>query len=160
MLPDIPQLSGPVPTAPDSMHIFLDGGMPPQKILLGLTGYGGSFQLVSSQNAGLEAPVTGPGFPGKYKKTPGSLSFYEIYSTNLAHMTPLNESKVGAPYASENNQWVGYETRWSIRHKMTSLINRYDLRGFGFWGLDYDNFTGKFCNLGKYRCYLLPLRQW
>ena len=65
-------------------------------------------------------------------------------------MTPWNVSKAGAPYASENNQWVGYETPSSIRHKMTSLINRYDLRGFGFWGLDYDDFTGSFCNLGKY----------
>lgn len=143
-------MSGPIPTVPDSMHIFLEGGMPPQKILLGLAGYGASLQLVSSHNAGLGAPVAGPGLPGKYTRTPGLLSFYEICSTQWSHMTPWNVSKAGAPYASENNQWVGYETPSSIRHKMTSLINRYDLRGFGFWGLDYHDFTGSFCNLGKY----------
>ena len=138
-------MSGPVPTVPDSMNIFLEGAMPPQKILLGLAGFGASFQLRSSENAGLGAPVTGPGLPGKYTGTPGFLSFYEICSTKWSHMTPWNQSKAGAP--THRKIISGLVTRL---HRVFAIINRYDLRGFGFWGLDYDDFTGSFCSMGKY----------
>ena len=142
--------SGPLPTVPDSLNIFLEGGMPAQKTLLGLAAYGRSFQLASAENAGLGAPANGPGLAGKYTGEQGTLSFYEICSTEWSRVTTWNVSKAGDPYASEGNQWVCYDSPSSIRHKVTSLINRYDLRGFGFWALDLDDFTGSFCNLGKY----------
>ena len=143
-------VSGPLPTVPDSLKIFLEGGMPAQKTLVGLAAYGRSFQLALAENAGLGAPVNGPGLAGKYTREQGSLSFYEICSTKWSQVTTWNVSKAGAPYASESNQWIGYDTPSSIRYKVTSLINRYDLRGFGFWALDLDDFTGSFCNMGKY----------
>ena len=143
-------VSGPLPTVPDSLNIFLEGGMPAQKTLVGLAAYGRSFQLALAENAGLGAPVNGPGLAGKYTREQGSLSFYEICSTKWSHVTTWNVSKAGVPYSSEGTQWVCYDSPSSIRHKVTSLINRYDLRGFGFWALDLDDFTGSFCNLGKY----------
>ena len=68
--------------------------MPREKILIGIPAYGRSFTLASGQK-GLHAPglfhsmlsslvqlifilVTGPGYPGRYTKTRGFLSYYEV----------------------------------------------------------------------------------
>jgi len=143
-------MKGKSPTVPESVEVFLKGGMPADKILLGIAAYGRSFQLANAQNNGLNETANGPGLPGKYTMAGGTLAFYEICSYDWSSETTYVVSEAGAPYASKGTQWVGYDTMSSIHNKITTLVNVKKLRGFGFWALDEDDFTGTMCNFGKY----------
>ena len=145
-------MKGVTPTVPNSLDIWLSGGMPANKITLGLAAYGRSFQLKSYRVHGLGAPAIGPGSPGQYTRASGSLAFYEMCDVFWDEKVSWAYSAAGATYAYKGNQWVGYDTESSIKHKVTTLINKFNLRGFSFWALDFDDFAGNICNLtlGKY----------
>ena len=143
-------MTGLLPTVPNSVSIWIDGGMPVNKITLGLAAYGRTFLLKSADEYGLGAPANGPGQAGKYTRAAGSMSFYEICGTNWSSDTTWVVSAAGAPYASANRLWAGYDTVSSIRHKVTSLVNKYRLKGIALWSLDNDDFTGSQCKLGRY----------
>ncbi|XP_002163945.3 acidic mammalian chitinase [Hydra vulgaris] len=143
-------MSGPPPTASNSLKIWLDGGMPANKIILGLAAYGRTFELKDPNQAGLGAPANGPGLPGPFTKVPGFLAYYEVCDATWSSLTNYIDSKAGSPYASNGNQWVGYDTPESIKNKVTTLVNSFGLAGISFWAVDMDDFTGSFCNLGKY----------
>ena len=143
-------MSGPIPTVANSLEIWLTGGMPASKITLGLGGYGRTFKLKDPSKVGLGAPVDGPGAPGEYTLTAGFLSYYEICTTDWSSVTTYIDSLAGAPYASVGLQWVGYDSIESIINKVKTLVIPKKLAGISFWSIDLDDFTGSFCNLGKY----------
>lgn len=143
-------MTGPMPTVPDSLNAWLEGGMPPNQITVGLASYGRSFTLAHANETGLGVPVYGPGSAGKHTKAQGFLSYYEVCDTQWTAETTWVVSKASAPYASKSNQWIGYESPASIKHKVTTLVNGHNLLGFALWALDLDDFNGSFCKLGKY----------
>ncbi|XP_057308619.1 chitotriosidase-1-like [Hydractinia symbiolongicarpus] len=143
-------MSGVIPTVPNSLDIWLKGGMPASKITLGLAAYGRSFLLKSADQHGLGAPVLGPGTAGKYTRASGSLSYYEVCSTNWESDTTWPISGAKAPFASKDRLWIGYDTVSSIRYKVQTLVKKHNLLGIGFWALDFDDFTGTLCKFGKY----------
>lgn len=55
-----------------------------------------------------------------------------------------------APYGYQNNFWVGFDDESSLRTKVNKLIKGRNLMGAMFWALDLDDFTGQYCNKGKY----------
>lgn len=58
-----------------------------------------------------------------------------------------NEQSV--PHAYGEMQWVGYDDQQSLRLKSEYVVkNR--LGGVMFWAVDLDDFSGEFCNQGKY----------
>lgn len=143
-------MTGRIPTVQDSLNAWLEGGMPPSKITLGLASYGRSFTLKYTNETGLGVPVNGPGLAGPFTRAEGVLSYYEVCNTQWTAETSWVASNASAPFASKTNQWIGYETPASIRHKVTTLVNGHSLAGIALWALDFDDFLGKFCGLGKY----------
>ena len=143
-------MTGVIPTVPDSVNAWLEGGMPPSQIALGIATYGRTFTLANTSQTGLGAPDYGPGLAGRYTRAQGFLSYYEVCLENWTSVTTWEASKAGAPYASKGNQWVGYETQESVQHKVKQLVNGHNLRGIAVWALDLDDFKGKFCGLGNY----------
>lgn len=143
-------MTGVIPTVPDSLNAWLEGGMPPSQIALGLATYGRSFTLQNSSRFGLGALVNGPGLAGKYTRAQGFLSYYEVCSSSWDSKTDWQQSKASAPFASKGYQWVGYETPESIKHKVETLVNGHNLHGVAIWALDLDDFGNKFCNRGPY----------
>ena len=141
---------GAQPTVPDSVTTWISGGMPVNKITLGLASYGATFHLISPLRFGYGAPTRGSGTSGKYTRSPGILAFYEICPVEWMREKTWLVSEAGATYASNNKTWVGYDTMSSIRHKVVSVVNKYNLKGISFCSLDMDDFTGSFCNSGKY----------
>jgi len=139
-----------VPTVPDSLNAWLEGGMPPSQIALGIATYGRSFTLANAKNAELGAPANGPGLAGRYTRAQGFLSYYEVCASDWDAMTTYEASAAKAPYASKNNQWIGYETPESVAYKVKTLVNGHNLKGIAVWALDLDDFGNKFCKLGKY----------
>lgn len=107
------------------MKLWLSLGVPREKILIGIPTYGRSFTLASGQK-GLHAPglfhqslsflvrlsfilVSGPGYPGRYTKTRGFLSYYEVTTVGsffyllsiewfVLRYANMNTRKVGKKY--------------------------------------------------------------
>ncbi|XP_071329191.1 acidic mammalian chitinase-like [Trachinotus anak] len=53
------------------------------------------------------------------------------------------------PYAVKGSQWVGFKNRCSYNAKVDYLRSR-GLGGAAVWNLDMDDFSGQFCDQGKY----------
>lgn len=49
----------------------------------------------------------------------------------------------------EQNE-LTYILCFHLRYKVFYLLQTYKLRGISLWALDFDDFTGTFCNRGKY----------
>lgn len=137
-------MEGPLPTVPNSLNVWLKGGITPDKLVLGVAAYGRSFTL-TSEDTSLGAPAHGPGKAGKYSRTTGFLGFFEICSQSWDSVTSWVASKAGAPYASKDDQWVGYDSVSSIKNKALLAVQN-KLRGVMFWSLDLDDYSGGFCD--------------
>ena len=92
----------------------------------------------------------GAGTPGKFTREKGFLSYYEICTKILKDgWTKKWSDEQKVPYAYGDNEWVGYEDVNSLRIKARYILDK-DLAGAMFWSLSLDDFSGAFCNEGKY----------
>ena len=101
------------------MEYWIEKGMPPEKIALGMATYGRTFQLISSDTNGLNASSTTNPAPGRYTGESGFLSYYEICQIPL---TVVKENAAGAPYGYSGYLWVGYDTQESLVNDKVGLI--------------------------------------
>uniref|UniRef100_A0A668A633 Acidic mammalian chitinase n=1 Tax=Myripristis murdjan TaxID=586833 RepID=A0A668A633_9TELE len=118
---------------------------PAEKLNLGFATYGRAFHL-SSGSSDVGAPASGPATAGRFTREAGFWSFYEICTfIQGASVHLIVDQKV--PYATKENEWVGYDNKDSFEVKVV-IYN-----GFGgafIWALDLDDFAGKFCSQGNY----------
>ncbi|XP_071953623.1 probable chitinase 10 isoform X2 [Antedon mediterranea] len=128
---------------------WLSGGMPKNKLVVGLPTYGRSFRLASSIVTGLGSLSFGSGQAGVYTNSPGILSYYEICGLLQSDWREGNSSTIKAPYAYKGNQWVGYHNPQSFE-VIANWIKSEGLAGAMVWSLDFDDFTGEVCGQGKY----------
>ena len=128
---------------------WIDKGFPANKIALGMATYGRSLGLVDPANNGLGAPAkkdwANPP-KGKYTREQGFLSYYEICKRGL---TVVTDNAVKAPYGYKGKEWVGFDTKDSLKLKV-DLIKEKGLAGGMFWALPLDDFNGNFCGEGKF----------
>ena len=144
-------MKGRNPTVSGAINRWLEEGMPPDKINLGMTTYGRTFRLRESKLHGIgDAAVGKGGRPGRYTKKRGILSYYEICTTKWKYMTKASKSSCGTLFASYGRQWVAYDDPESIELKVRELVIDLGLNGVSFWALDFDDFTGSNCGQGKY----------
>ena len=61
----------------NAVNIWLSGGTPPSKLVLGMGLFGRSFTL-SGPDTGIGAPARGGGMPGPITAETGFLSYYEV----------------------------------------------------------------------------------
>lgn len=131
-----------------AIKMWLNGGTPKQKLILGMAFYGRSYRLRNTAETGLNAPTKGQGTAGRYTKENGFLSYYEIcFNIRNKSWTEgwLDDQKV--PYAYKGDQWVGYDNAKSIEIKAKYVIDN-GLGGGMTWALDLDDFHG-LCGQGK-----------
>ncbi|CAL4073812.1 unnamed protein product, partial [Meganyctiphanes norvegica] len=122
-------------------------GAPPDKLILGMASYGRTWTLNSSSNADLGAPATGPGTNGPLINATGFFGYNEICSSTEGWKNTVNPH-IGAPYASNGSQWVGYDDLESI--KLKSLWGKsLGLGGAMLWSIETDDFQGD-CGQGKF----------
>ncbi|XP_022107744.1 chitotriosidase-1-like, partial [Acanthaster planci] len=128
-------------TVSNAVDIWLEGGTPPSKLVLGMGLYGRSFTL-RGQQTGIGAPVSGPGTPGVSTREDGFLSYYEICNKlQDGQLTRVWDVRRRVPYAFHGNQWVGYDDKRSIRVKVDFLKEK-GLGGAMVWAIDLDDFNG------------------
>jgi len=65
-----------------AIQMWLNGGTPKDKLIVGMGLYGRSFEMASSDHR-LGAPASGAGTAGKYTREAGFLSYYEVDFQNL-----------------------------------------------------------------------------
>ncbi|KAM6217321.1 chitotriosidase-1 [Rhynchocyon petersi] len=130
-----------------AVQYWLQKGAPANKLILGMPTYGRSFTLASLSNTGIGASATGPGTPGSFTKEGGLLAYYEICSWKGAPTIRIEDQKV--PYTFQGNQWVGFDDVESFKAKVNYLKQK-GLGGAMIWALDMDDFSGSFCNKGRY----------
>ncbi|XP_048212919.1 chitotriosidase-1 [Perognathus longimembris pacificus] len=127
-----------------AVQLWLQKGAPASKLVLGMPTYGRSFTLASS-DASVGAPASGPGVPGPFTKEGGILAYYEVCSWKPSQR--IEDQKV--PYVVRDNQWVGFDDVESFKAKVAYLKQK-GLGGAMVWSLGLDDFSGSFCNQGRY----------
>ena len=139
---------------PNNLHttikVWLDNGASPDKLVLGLGNYGKTFSLLNKCNANLNSPSKNGGEAGKYTKEVGFLAYYEICNLKWDQHVCTQNSEAMAPYGNVGKTFVGYDDQESIVYKVNNVMKHHKLKGYMFWALDLDDFTGSACNQGKY----------
>ncbi len=97
----------------------------------------------------MNAPASDAGKSGPYTQAAGFLSYFEICKLLKDGWSKEWNDEQKIPYAFKEDQWVGYDDPKSIKLKCEYAAKR-KLAGAMIWSLDLDDFTGGFCNEGKY----------
>uniref|UniRef100_A0A8D3D434 chitinase n=1 Tax=Scophthalmus maximus TaxID=52904 RepID=A0A8D3D434_SCOMX len=130
-----------------AMKYWRDNGTPLQKLRMGFASYGRTFRLTSA-NTGVGAPASGPASAGPFTREGGFWSYYEICSfLKDSTIQWIDDQKV--PYATKNNEWVGFDTKESYEIKVQYLQEQ-KFGGAFVWALDLDDFAGRFCGQGNH----------
>ncbi|CAF1041420.1 unnamed protein product [Adineta steineri] len=127
------------------VKLWLSLGIPREKLIIGIPAYGRSFSL-STEQKGLHAPTNGPGHPGRYTKTKGFLSYYEVCEKGQSQnwQRVWLDSEKGW-YMTSDDQWISYEDVDSAALK-AQYAKAEQLGGIFIWSIDNDEFSGFFCN--------------
>lgn len=134
-----------------TVDFWLSKGAKREQIILGLATYGMTFTLVDPNNNGVMAPaIRGGGRGLKYTNERGIMAYYEVceYLTQGGWRTVwIDEQK--SPYAYGGDQWVGYDNQESLKIKVETMINGYNLAGAFVWSVEMDDFSNH-CGQGRY----------
>ncbi|KAJ9583635.1 hypothetical protein L9F63_022016, partial [Diploptera punctata] len=129
-----------------AIQYWISKGASKEKINLGMGTYGRSFTLQSASSSDVGAAITGPGTAGPYTREAGTLGFNEICEQKSQWTEHWNDAQQ-VPYATNGNQWVGYDNVRSITIKC-DYIKSQGLGGGMIWSLETDDFLGK-CGQGN-----------
>ncbi|XP_071994930.1 acidic mammalian chitinase-like isoform X1 [Engystomops pustulosus] len=141
--------SSPQLTVDYAVKYWLSNGAPASKLVVGFPTYGRSFALKNPSDNGIGAPTSGPGSAGPHTKESGFSAYYEICTFLQNGATDTWSSVENAPYAYEGSYWVGYDNQRSFQIK-AEWLKKNNFAGAMVWAIDLDDFTGSFCNQGKY----------
>ncbi|XP_019205288.1 chitotriosidase-1 [Oreochromis niloticus] len=130
-----------------AMRYWAEKGTPVQKLNMGFATYGRTFRL-STQSSQVGAPVSSPAAAGTFTRESGVWSYYEICTFLQGASAHLTEDQK-VPYATKQNEWVGYDNIESFMTKVRYLKNN-TFGGAFVWALDLDDFNGQFCGQGRY----------
>ena len=123
------------------MNYWLEGGLVPEKLILGMPMYGQSFTLASAANNGLNSKTYGGGTAGQFTRARGFLAYYEICDNVINKGWKVIQDPDGnmGPYAYKGSQWVSYDDAAMIKHK-AQYVKKMGLGGAMIWALDLDDF--------------------
>ncbi|XP_011856094.1 PREDICTED: acidic mammalian chitinase-like [Mandrillus leucophaeus] len=132
-----------------AINYWKDNGAPAEKLIVGFPAYGHTFLLSNPSNHGIGAPTTGPGPAGPYTRESGFWAYYEICTFLKNGATQVWEANEDVPYAYKGNEWLGYDNTKSFQIK-ADWLKKNNFGGAMVWAIDLDDFTGTFCNEGKF----------
>ncbi|XP_037354546.1 acidic mammalian chitinase isoform X1 [Talpa occidentalis] len=132
-----------------AMNYWKANGAATEKLIVGFPTYGHTFLLSNPANNGIGAPTTGAGPAGPYTRQSGFLSYYEICTFLKNGATEVWEASEEVPYTYKGNEWIGYDNTKSFQIK-ADWLKKNNFGGAMVWAIDLDDFTGSFCNQGRY----------
>ncbi|XP_030725201.2 acidic mammalian chitinase [Globicephala melas] len=132
-----------------AMNYWKNNGAPAEKLIVGFPTYGHDYILSNPSNNGIGAPTSGAGPAGPYTSQAGFLAYYEICAFLKDGATQAWDASQYVPYTYEGNEWVGYDNVKSFNIK-AEWLKQNNFGGAMVWAIDMDDFTGTFCNQGKF----------
>ncbi|KAK4878741.1 hypothetical protein RN001_011247 [Aquatica leii] len=125
-----------------STKSWIQKGANRAKIILGIPTYGKSFTLTDHKNHGIGAPTKGPGLPGPYSKSNGTLYYFEIlqFIKTLGWVREWSDEQL-VPFSYNGDQWVGYDDVESVAKKVDFVVDQ-RLGGIMLWSIDMDDPRG------------------
>uniref|UniRef100_A0A8D2JVF8 Acidic mammalian chitinase n=1 Tax=Theropithecus gelada TaxID=9565 RepID=A0A8D2JVF8_THEGE len=141
--------ANPLPLQDYAINYWKDNGAPAEKLIVGFPAYGHTFLLSNPSDHGIGAPTTGPGPAGPYTRESGFWAYYEICTFLKNGATEVWEANEDVPYAYKGNEWLGYDNTKSFQIK-ADWLKKNNFGGAMVWAIDLDDFTGTFCNEGKF----------
>ncbi|XP_076449434.1 uncharacterized protein LOC143285847 [Babylonia areolata] len=130
-------------------YLTLYREVPAGQILLGVPSFGHTVMFINETTQAFGAPHNGTGPPGLYTAQPGLLAFYEICSLLNNGWTALEDEEQLTPFAFSDREIVTYDNPASVSAK-ANYIKDYRLGGAALWDLSYDDFSGVFCDRGRF----------
>ncbi|KAK4016542.1 Chitotriosidase-1 [Daphnia magna] len=131
----------------EAVDYWLDHGMPPEKLILGLPSYGRSYRLADPSQTALLSAAIGAGPQGPYTGQDGFISLYEM-CTNQQNGWSVVTDPTGAmgPYSFSDISWVSWDDIDMTITKVKYAMSK-GLGGIMFWELSLDDYLGV-CNMG------------
>lgn len=122
-----------------TVDYYVKLGAPRNKLIIGIPTYGRSFTLADPTKSEIQAVAEGPGEAGAATREKGYLAFYEICQKIEEEKWQIQNPypKIQGPYATKDNQWVGYDDMDIIREKARFVLEN-GLGGAMVWTLDND----------------------
>lgn len=123
---------------------WIEAGVPPEKIVMGLPQYGRTWKLKDPNKHGIGEPAVGTG-PGN-----GLMLYTSIVDFNSQNnATEVYDEATVSTYSYSGTNWIGYDGLNSTETKVR-FAKQHGLGGYFFWALGGDkNWTlseaGKFC---------------
>lgn len=129
-----------------AVQYWLEGGCPPEKLVLGIPLYGRTWTLDDPTQTGFFAPASLPGIPGVFTNESGMMGYNEIcFSLILSdEWVVVHDEAMNEPYAyilSQNNLWTSYDDPESVKMKAAYARDQ-GLAGTMVWSLDTDDYQG------------------
>jgi chitinase len=138
--------NAPLTAVKETVAYYLDQGVPPDKLVLGMALYGRSFagvalEPVDSENPGLFHTFKGPG-PSTNPEEPGMILYHTIYERYLTKSTGFkmywdSERQVPYLYNQSTGDFISYDNARSLRAK-SDLVKKEKLGGIMFWPLAFE----------------------
>ncbi|KAF0314014.1 Acidic mammalian chitinase [Amphibalanus amphitrite] len=130
-----------------TVNYYLDGGVPKEKMAMGIPLYGHGFTLNDPAVHGLYAPANQPQPACPYTRQAGICGFNEICTMlNEGGWTTVRDPDQQAVYSYKDRIWVGYDDLESVKIK-TDYIKSLGLAGSMVWSVETDDFRG-LCGFG------------
>jgi len=139
----------------DTLSVYLENGVPKEKIVMGIPLYGRGFVLNDTEQNGLYCGAHA-GIPaGPYTRQKGIWGYQEIMQAknndtliNLPDANPHDWTEVvddcyHAPYIYNGPYWIGHDDEASCILK-GKFINFMDFAGAFVWSIDTDEFRGDY----------------
>uniref|UniRef100_I3M6A4 Chitinase acidic n=1 Tax=Ictidomys tridecemlineatus TaxID=43179 RepID=I3M6A4_ICTTR len=131
------------------MKYWRDNGASAEKLIVGFPTYGRNFLLRNPSDNGIGAPTSGAGPAGPYTREAGFWAYYEICTFLKNGATQEWDAPQDVPYAYQGNDWIGYDNIKSFNIK-AQWLKQNKFGGAMVWAIDLDDFTGTFCDQGKF----------
>ncbi|XP_056416123.1 acidic mammalian chitinase-like [Hyla sarda] len=131
------------------MNYWKTHGAPASKLIVGFPTYGRTFLLKNPSDTAMGALTVGPGPAGPYTGQSGTWAYYEICMFLKNGATSEWSFGEYVPFAFKGKDWVGYDNVDSFQFKAEWVMQN-AFGGAMVWSIDMDDFTGTFCNQGKY----------
>ena len=121
-----------------SMRAFEQGGVPPQKLLVGIPFFARAYGRVPKTNAGLFQPS--PGRPRNWRESDGD--WRRLVATRLSDPRYVRHweqsAKVPWLYDALNGTWISYDDPQSVRAKV-DYMREHNLGGVIIWEIGADD---------------------
>ncbi|XP_014671919.1 PREDICTED: probable chitinase 3 [Priapulus caudatus] len=128
---------------------WLENGTPQKKLVVGVSLSGYCFHLSAGSDGNMIGqPFDEPCPGGLFTATAGFYSYYELCDEVLDGHTPSWDDQQKVPYIVARQRWISYDNDRSLYEKVMFIKER-RLGGAMIWALDYDDFSGVFCESGQ-----------